>query len=320
MARKMTVRRKVDTTNLAEAFNQFIFEKEALGLSERTIGSYKQSIRLFGEYHGLEEDTNLNDISIDYFYEWIKALKDRDVKPATINHYLRDNRTFFNWCMNKKYISNPFTIKLIKYQEESIKYFTEEEINKLLKKPDKNADFPEWRMWCVVCWILATGNRASTVTEIKLGDIDYTAKEITLRHTKNKKLQIIPLSPTLEAAIKKYCDIWRYYSTEDDYLFPNVTDEKMTTDSLRQAFTKYCKRRDVNRHNIHGLRHSFARMYIKNNGSAFALQKLLGHSTLDMTRKYVKLFAEDLKVDYELYSPLDNIKKNNTREYKVRRK
>jgi site-specific recombinase XerD len=44
-----------------------------------------------------------------------------------------------------------------------------------------------------------------------------------------------------------------------------------------------------------------------------ALQKILGHSTLSMTQRYVRLYAEDLKEDYEDFSALDVIKKKSRR-------
>ena len=51
----------------------------------------------------------------------------------------------------------------------------------------------------------------------------------------------------------------------------------------------------------------------------FALQKILGHSTLEMTKRYVKLFSDDIKEDYDKYSPLDTIKRNGKRTQLVKR-
>ena len=46
-----------------------------------------------------------------------------------------------------------------------------------------------------------------------------------------------------------------------------------------------------------------------NGGGAFQLQRLLGHSTLDMTRKYVNLYATDLQEEYDVLNPLDTLNK-----------
>ncbi|AIF51162.1 hypothetical protein [Pelosinus sp. UFO1] len=45
----------------------------------------------------------------------------------------------------------------------------------------------------------------------------------------------------------------------------------------------------------------------ENGGSAFSLQALLGHETLDMTRVYVNLASEDVRENHEKASPLKNL-------------
>jgi len=79
----------------------------------------------------------------------------------------------------------------------------------------------------------------------------------------------------------------------------------MTQSALKDSFTQCCRGRGVNRTNLHGLRHSFERGWIRNNGNVFTLQKILGHSSQEMTRRYVKLFDDELKQDFDQFSPLD---------------
>ena len=141
-----------------------------------------------------------------------------------------------------------------------------------------------------------------------------------MRHTKNKRSQIIPLSPTLETILKEYIRTWRYDADADSWLFPNICDEQLTANALKHSFAKFCHDRGVDRTSIHGLRHNFAKGWVKNNGNMFVLQKILEHSTLDMTRRYVRLFGDDLKEDYDRYSPLDTIKRAGKREHKVKRR
>lgn len=47
-------------------------------------------------------------------------------------------------------------------------------------------------MWAIINYILATGNRAATVRNLRLQDIDFQAKEITLAHTKTKSRKLFP--------------------------------------------------------------------------------------------------------------------------------
>lgn len=306
---------------LQEAFDEFIAEKEAHNLSPATIRNYQQSYDFFTRFHEFTNETTTDEIKPTHFYKWINSMKLDGVKPTSINHYLRDCRTFFYWCMDadRKYIEPAFKIAMIEGQEEQLKLFTDEELELLLEKPRRNDSFTDWRTWAIVNWVLGTGNRAATICDVRLNDINYSKREIALGHTKNKKAQIIPLSSSLETVLKEYVRMWRKDAPIDAWLFPNVGEDKLTTNALRHAFSRYCGSRGVDRTNIHGLRHNFAKGWVQNNGNMFALQKILGHSSLDMTRKYVKLFSEDIKEDFDKFSPLDTIKRGSRRTQLVKR-
>jgi len=40
------------------------------------------------------------------------------------------------------------------------------------------------------------------------------------------------------------------------------------------------------------------------------LQKILGHSSVEMVKNYVEMFSDDLQKDFDVYNPLDNLIKN----------
>ena len=305
---------------LKQAFDEFIAEKEVSNITQATISNYLVSYRLFTEFSGYTADTTTDEVSISTVHTFIRTLKQTEVAETSINHYLRDIRVFLYWCMKdeRAYIP-PFKVTTISTQEEQLKLFTDAELERLLKKPTKDDPFTTWRTWVMVNWVLGTGNRASTICDVHLNDIDYTSKEIALRHTKNKRTQIIPLSPTLETVLKEYIRMWRYGADGDKFLFPNVCDEKLTTNALRQAFTDYCHSREVTKTNIHGLRHNFAKGWLRNGGNMFVLQRVLGHSTLEMTKKYVRLFSEDMKLNYDRYSPLDTINRATKRTVLIKK-
>lgn len=322
MAIKTKVKRSAESevVLLYNAFDDFIMEKEAINLSPASIKSYQVTFRIFCNFFEFDNETDIAEINQQLIFKWIGTMKLQDLTISSINHYLRDMRCFLYWCMSntREYIEE-FKIQLLSKQEEAPKCFDDDEIERLLEKPRNKDNFATWRTWAVVSWILATGNRAATICDVQIKDIDFKRKEIELKHTKNKKAQIIPLSSSLETVLKEYIRIWRKGVDSESYLFCNIGDEKLTTSALRQSFRKFCIDREVEHTNIHGLRHSFAKGWVKNNGNTFALQKMLGHSTLDMTRVYVKLYGEDLKDDFEKYSPLDVIKRKQKRTQTVKR-
>lgn len=305
---KRVIKQAKGEITLQEAFDLFIQEKEANGLSASTLRNYNLSWKIFSEYCEITLPSELNDGVV---IKWINHMRKSEIAPSSMNHYLRDMRCFINWLVKREYCEK-LEIKEVRQQEEQPKFYKDEDIELLLEKPRVKDSFVEWRTWAIVNTILATGARAQTICDMTLADIDFQKKEIALGHTKNKKAQNVPMSKSLETCLREYI---RKFEVST-YLFPNVGDEKLTTNGLRLAYGRYCKDRGVEQTNIHGLRHSFARSWVKNGGSAFALQRILGHSNISMTNKYVKLYAEDIKEDYEDFSALDVIKKKKSRTSK----
>ena len=149
------------------------------------------------------------------------------------------------------------------------------------------------------------GNRLSTIVNIKISDLDFENKTIKLVHMKNKKQMIMPMSESLAKVLRKYLEAWEY--NEDDYLFCSQTGTQLTPSTIENNVRQYNHSRGVLRTSVHGFRHSFARNYIIAGGEVTKLQKLLGHSTISVTMKYVKLYGNDLKNGYEEFNPLNNL-------------
>ena len=302
-------------TFLGGLFNEFIEEKKALGLTQDTIKGYTNNYERFNKYFGDKADL-AGDITSSMFIEWTNAMRAEGLAAATINHHLGGIRPFIYWCMEdiRGYIPY-FKIRLIKRQEEPPKDYTLEELDLLLKKPDKKARFTEWRCWAVAQFIIGTGARVGTIVEIQLQDVNLQEGKIFYRHTKNKKLQTANIPPQLVKVLSEYIGKWRNMDSygrqieDDNYLFCNVSNEKITRDSLKMAYSKYAKSRGVNKTSLHGLRHTFAREWYLNGGDVVQLSKVLGHSTIHMSEHYMNVYADSARDKFIQCNPLENIAK-----------
>lgn len=315
MARRRTVLKESCKYTIAERFEEYICEKRARNLAPKTITCYMESFDKFG----LVIDTSMyvNDLTSKDIDEFATYMLEEDISESSINHYLRDIKAFVNWCIKNNYIENGFKIELIRYQETQKEPYTDEEIMKLLEPPKDKKNFVELRTFTMIQWILATGNRISTIVNIKNKDIDFKNKTITLTHTKNRKLQVIPLSDNLAKAVRSYQKKISKMGITSEYLFFNVYGEKLTTNAIKQALRDYNLARGVSKTSAHLLRHTFAKNYISQGGDCMALQKILGHSTITMTRKYVNLCTADLQKNFDSFCLLDRVSSPNSGKRRV---
>lgn len=308
------IRKKELEYNLTikESYDLFDQEKQAEG---RDKESYYKELSYFLKQMDLCEGDYISIITEQMIHQFVVRLRDTSLSDSSINHNLRSIKVFFYWCMNKGYMK-PFKIKLLKVQEEKVKYCTDEEVDKLIKNV-KTDDFSEMRTYTIICFILSTGARTSTIINIKHEDLDFKNGLVTYRHLKTKQVQTIPMTKQLIRILQSYIHAW---DTQSEYLFCDIKSGQLTANALRHSFARYCKKRKMRVIYPHELRHTFARLFVANGGDSLILQKFLCHSDLTMTKRYVRLFNNDLKNSgFEQYIPLNVISNNSSRTKTVRR-
>lgn len=294
--------------SVKEAFQQFIKRCKVKNLSPETIEAYEIKVRSFICYVG--EESSVKDITASTVDEFILFLRAKEsVSDITVNTYIRHVKAFLYYCMDMGYLSR-FKISQNKATKKVKETYSEEELSILLKKPDvKKCSFTEYKCWVFENYLIGTGNRISTALDVHIGDVDFMNGTITLRKTKNRRQQIIPLSNALSSVLSEYLE---YRGGEsEDYLFCNIYGSQGCKSTFQQMVRKYNRSRGVTKTSCHLFRHTFAKMWIMSGGDIFRLQKILGHSDLTVTKEYVQMFSQDLQVDFDQHNPLDHLSLKN---------
>ena len=280
---KITMSKKNNLT-IEDAFALFIRKCKINNLTENSINSYVSKITHFYEF--VDKNSPVNTITSEIVDSYILYLRNEtEANDITINSYLRALRAFAYYCMECNYISK-FKIQLPKAEKKIKETYTDQDLKKLLEKPNMNTcTFSTYKTWVFENYLLGTGNRISSALNLRIGDVDFENDLITLRRTKNRKQQIIPLSNTLAVILREYLEIRG--GTEDDYLFCNEYGQKASERSYQQLVSRYNIKRNVNVTSCHSFRHTFAKKAILNGIDPFRLQRLLGHSDLTVTKEYI---------------------------------
>ena len=280
-------------------FSEFIISQKAKNLSEVTIGTYRCHIRSISKH--LDLKIRMSELSKRDLDAMVVSMRESGLAHNSISSYCRVLRTFLGWC-RREGIEVPELPNI--HDRETVKeYYTDAELEALLKRPPKNCSFCDFRNWVIVSFLMNCGCRASSIRNIKNRDVDLQSRQIIFRHNKNGKIQAVPLCSQMISILREYMAVRK--GSGDDYLFCNQYGEMLSMNALRLAIAHHNRSRGVEKTSTHLFRHTFARKYLVDcGGDAFMLQKLLGHSTLKMTKHYCAVFDADIAKNFDQFSPL----------------
>lgn len=243
-----------------------------------------------------------------------------EVSPQTTLSYMRDLKAIMNYIYDNGWLP-PQKFVLHKVETPIKQVYTDAEIKRLLVKPNVD-NFTEYREWVCINYMIATGNRVQSIINIKVGDVDTHEGYVNINTQKTGATTRIPL-------VRKMCKILdeyiAYYRCDDEgmplldeYLFCSQFGEKLSASAYKKSIAGYNQRHNVNKTSCHLFRHYFAKNWLMNGGDALSLQKMLGHSSLEMTQRYTNLYATDLQPKAEAYAPINKQKTNSGRTLKRR--
>lgn len=293
-----------------EAMRLFIADGERKALREFTLKYYRRECNDFRRY--LVSEGRPLDLSlvvrgdIDTYIESMQV--ERGLKVGTINTKLRAIRTLFNFLSGYKYIDvNPMErYPLLKDRKANIQTFSITQLKALLNAPDLRT-FTGQRDYTYLLLLLETGLRLNEVAGVLVEDVKLSEGQIFVRNTKNHMHRYVPITSKMKEQLKRYLTLRG--TCESDHLFVTIEETAMTRSSLQKIVAHYGRKARIKgvRCSPHTLRHTFAKLSVMNGAGVFELQKILGHSSMEMVRVYVNLFSSEVSDRHREFSPLNSL-------------
>jgi site-specific recombinase XerD len=237
--------------------------------------------------------------------------KEGSLSGHTVNCYLRSLRIFYSWLVSEEIIqTHPFDkVKIPKPPIKVIPAFTGSQIENLLRTVDTKTAIG-YRNYAIMLTLLDTGIRLSELCSLKIEKLwleDGMAKVLG----KGNKERMIPIGKQLQHILWHYINRCRPEPTTIHYnsVFLTHVGRPLTTRHV-QKIIAVCGRKAKLvgvRCSPHTFRHTAAISFLRNGGDLFSLQRILGHASLEMTRRYCELADTDVKKAHSLASPVDNL-------------
>jgi len=295
-----------------EAFRAY---NQSRGLSPKTIYNYSQVLHGFANWF-VDEYGEEAEVTGRRIREYLAHKLASGNKARSVATYWCDLRALFSFLILDEVITeseDPMRlVKRPKYPRREIEPLTAEQVRKLLDTFDK-ASPAHYRDYIICLLILDTGLRIGEVAALALDDLDLPHSSIVVKNGKGGKKRVVYMGKKMGGILADYIENTRPLLRKGQWaLFPGRYNGRRQT--LRQCYlSRVIARRmheagiETNGSSAHKLRHTFAVNFIRNQGGAFPLQAILGHTTLEMTKKYVQLATEDIALAHAKASPLDNM-------------
>lgn len=310
---------------LSKAVEGYLLDISA-NYSVHTVALYKVQMRKFLEYFG---EINLDEIDQDQLSRWLVYMRteyqwkswDGNEHPlggSALDNYWKMCRSFFGWARKNLKLERPdLHLPRPRYLPPQILAFTRDEVKRILyacewthelKRSENGKAFRMHipsanRNKALILMLLDTGLRIGEVSRLTLSDVDLeTGQIIVAPYGSGQKTK--PRLVYLGRSTKKA--VWHYIAKVDK----RKNDPFFTTNSayLRRLIAAIGERAKVPDCHPHRFRHTFAIEYLRNGGDPFTLQRLLGHSTLEMSRRYLNILEGDYQAVHEKASPADHWK------------
>ena len=243
------------------------------GVSEQTVKRYRWSFKAF--------DGCLD--SKDAVVERIAQLKGRGVNHITINSYLRAVNAYFMW-LHTEHGKEKLRIPKLKEEQKILSTLSTDAVSAIVRYKAVGTNLRRAHMVTLVA--LDTGLRASEILALTKEDINV--ENLTIKaYGKGGKYRVVPFSIELRKSL------FRFLSSQTArFVFGTKNNTKLTTRNLHRDIKVVGKKLSITgvRFSAHTFRHTFAVMYLRNGGNLEFLRRILGHTSLTTTQKYLRSF------------------------------
>jgi integrase/recombinase XerD len=236
---------------------------------------------------------------------WGNPTQTRPLRPLTLRTYYAYLRAFFNFAVleGKVSVSPMERIPAPRDPGDEVMPFTDREVSALLNAAKTSRSARRDR--AILLLLCDTGLRASELCGVRLSDVDLHNRSLTVREGKGKKSRQVYIGKTATQAL------WKYLGEDerepDDAVFLSERDGPLTYAGLRMLFRRLGTAAGVQKCHPHRFRHTFAVHFLRNGGNQFSLMRMLGHTTLTVTNRYVQLAQADIANQHRQFSPADRL-------------
>ena len=165
-----------------------------------------------------------------------------------------------------------------------------DEVERLLNSFTADRRWPK-RGYAIVRCALDMGLRSCEISHLMISDIDWRSGTVTLRGTKSRRQDILPLPVETGQALAEYLQHERPTTSNPAIFVRHLAplDQPITATAIQKVIKRACRRIGLTHASAHALRHTLACRLVENGSSLKEVADVLRHRSLNTTLIYAKL-------------------------------
>jgi site-specific recombinase XerD len=298
--------------NLERLLLHFSQCNRAEGKSPKTISWYGEMIGAFiGFLKSSGRAPILAEFSLESAREFVVSEQTREVSPYTVQARVRSLKAWSSWLFGEGYLTENVLahLRIPKAPIKVIEPLTTEEIDSLVSVQNPLTAIGS-RNLAILITLLGTGIRESELSNLRYEDSHVEEGYLKVLG-KGAKERVVPTGAMVQKMLWRYVFHFRPEpeSELNDCLFLTLDGKRLEPNAVRLLLKRWGRRAGVPRLHAHLCRHTFATNFLVHNcGDVFRLQQILGHSTLEMVRRYVHYASTRTMIQGHVSSPVDRMR------------
>ena len=290
---------------LREIIAQYMMYHTTNGHSKETMRYYRCHLGMFADWADENQLTDFTEFNAPVLREYFAKYQAEHTRNGTQCQY-RAVKALFRWAWDEYEfdVKNPISkIKITADPVTPIPGVDPDDVPKMFESA-KASDYPE-RDCAMLAVLLDTGIRKSSFINIRIEDVDAVAGSIYIRHTKNHKPLIVYLGSQARKAVRRYLKTIPNIPSEQSF-WVTLAKEPLSMDGMREVIRRICKRAGISEYGAHDFRRYFALQSYRNGADVYAVSQMLGHSGIEVTKRYLATDEHDRMLIHARTSPLDH--------------
>jgi integrase len=243
--------------------------------SASTYDSERRGLKVLADYFGKRAMKDVTTAEVTKFITMLR--RDRGLAPSTVNQYLTHVSVAWKEAIEHGYAKeNPARgVKRLRIERRPVPYLSDRDIEAIVSGAAERAR-PALRI------LYETGLRRGELANLRWQDVDLRRGQLVVRKSKSKRPREIPLSGPAGAAFEGQAR--RRKSLDNSTaVFPWIAERP---ERITEAFEQAIRAAGMARLRLHDLRHGFGSRLAHAGVTIPVIQRLMGHSTVEMTMRY----------------------------------